>query len=236
MTRDEVVTALRCCVSVGLDCCKTCLVAQEDGCEDAIKVYAADLIENQQREIEALLQANDALRERQRKRKAVLISIKPKWCKKIVDGEKTIELRKAKPRIPTPFKCYIYCTPEQPDPNIPISQEQLMRDYLDTGSMECLNCPLGNGKVIGEFVCDNVYEIDLAHAIDARIFMESCVGAHEMYEYLNRKTGYGWHISDLKIYEQPKELSEFCAPQDAYCERRRPIAHAPRNWCYVEEG
>lgn len=63
MTRDEIVTALRCCVSIAPDCCKTCPAAQEDGCEDAIKVYAADLIENQQRHIEALLQANAALRD-----------------------------------------------------------------------------------------------------------------------------------------------------------------------------
>ena len=61
MTRDEIVTALRCCVSAAPDCCKTCPAAQEDGCEDAIKVYAADLIENQQRHIEALMKANDSL-------------------------------------------------------------------------------------------------------------------------------------------------------------------------------
>lgn len=63
MTRDEIVTALRCCVSVAPDCCKTCPAAQEDGCEDAIKVYAADLIENQQRHIEALIKANDSLKD-----------------------------------------------------------------------------------------------------------------------------------------------------------------------------
>ena len=63
MTRDEIVTALRCCVSVAPDCYKTCPAAQEDGCEDAIKVYAADLIENQQRHIEALMKANDSLKD-----------------------------------------------------------------------------------------------------------------------------------------------------------------------------
>lgn len=63
MTRDEIVTALRCCVSVAPDCCKTCPAAQEDGCEDAIKVYAVDLIENQQRHIEALMKANDSLKD-----------------------------------------------------------------------------------------------------------------------------------------------------------------------------
>lgn len=41
---------------------------------------------------------------------AVLISIRPKWCEKIISGEKTIEVRKTRPKMDTPFKCYIYCT------------------------------------------------------------------------------------------------------------------------------
>lgn len=63
MTRDEIVVALRCCVSISPDCCKTCPAVPKDGCEDAIKVYAADLIENQQRHIEALMKANDSLKD-----------------------------------------------------------------------------------------------------------------------------------------------------------------------------
>lgn len=86
--------------------------------------------------------------------KSVMLSIRPKWCEKIASGEKTIEVRKTKPKLETPFKCYIYCTSGRPDLNIPISPERLMQDYLDTGSMQSLNCPLGNGKVIGEFTCD----------------------------------------------------------------------------------
>lgn len=88
--------------------------------------------------------------------KAVLISIRPKWCQKIISGEKTIEVRKTRPKMNPPFKCYIYCTESGPDLNIPISQDRLMRDYLETGSMKMLNCPLGNGKVIGEFICNRV--------------------------------------------------------------------------------
>ena len=42
--------------------------------------------------------------------KSVLISIKPKWCELIVSGKKTVEVRKTKPKLETPFKCYIYCT------------------------------------------------------------------------------------------------------------------------------
>lgn len=42
--------------------------------------------------------------------RAVLISIRPEWCEKIADGEKTIEVRKTRPKLETPFRCYIYRT------------------------------------------------------------------------------------------------------------------------------
>ena len=42
--------------------------------------------------------------------KAVMLSIRPKWVEKIANGEKTIEVRKTRPKLDTPFKCYIYCT------------------------------------------------------------------------------------------------------------------------------
>ena len=76
--------------------------------------------------------------------KAVLISIRPKWCEKIVNGDKTIEVRKTRPKMNTPFKCYIYCTlPKYPH-----------EDFIAT------NYPrpqfYGGGKVIGEFTCDRI--------------------------------------------------------------------------------
>ena len=42
--------------------------------------------------------------------KAVLLSIRPEWCEKILGGEKTVEIRKTRPKLEPPFKCYIYCT------------------------------------------------------------------------------------------------------------------------------
>jgi predicted transcriptional regulator len=183
--------------------------------------------------------------------KSVMLSIRPKWCEKIASGEKTIEVRKTKPKLETPFKCYIYCTSGRPDLNIPISPERLMQDYLDTGSMQSLNCPLGNGKVIGEFTCDRIYELaPLNHAPDD-IEKQACLTREEIVNYL-KGTGYGWHISDLLIYDQPRELPAFrrLCPNDLYCEAcamysnnngicnngaltlRRP----PQSWCYVEES
>ena len=194
--------------------------------------------------------------------KAVMLSIRPKWCEKIISGEKTVEVRKTRPKLETPFKCYIYCTIGGRDLNIPISQEQLMRDYLETGSMKSLNCPLGNGKVIGEFTCDRIYKIDkdstdflfkvgglsvYKQAAEEKCGLRVAMTDDELHGYLGHCQGYGWHISDLKIYDTPKELSEFSRPFEncidkecdefgcASCENGGHIKRQPQSWCYVEK-
>ena len=92
--------------------------------------------------------------------KAVLISIRPKWVEKIASGEKTIEVRKTKPKLETPFKCYIYCTMDHP--YISVSCGKL--DKLNYRTNTVGRC---NGKVIGEFTCDRIYELaPLNHAPD----------------------------------------------------------------------
>lgn len=182
--------------------------------------------------------------------KAVMLSIRPKWCEKICGGEKTIEVRKTRPKLETPFKCYIYCTIGGQGLNIPISQERLMRDYLETGSMKSLNCPIGNGKVIGEFTCNRIYELaPLNHASDD-VEKQACLTREEIVRYL-KGVGYGWHISDLVIYDTPKELIEFhtwkkcksCSKSgyestaciyDENCMIPAAITKAPQSWCYVE--
>lgn len=181
--------------------------------------------------------------------KAVLISIRPRWCQKIVDGEKTIEVRKNRPKQEAPFKVYIYCTVAGYDLNIPISQERLMQDYLNTGSMKSLNCPHGNGKVIGEFTCDRIYRLETrspggSYSVVGedkpttnRVARESCLGLADMHRYLQSKNGYGWHISDLKIYDVPKELSEFTGLRDTrFGAAPYEIKCPPRSWCYVEDA
>ena len=190
--------------------------------------------------------------------KAVMLSIRPKWCEKIINGEKTIEVRKTRPKLKTPFRCYIYCTIGGQDLNIPISQERLMRDYLETGSMESLNCPLGNGKVIGEFTCDRIYELETKarggsyyvknedQPTTNFIAQQSCLGLKEVHDYLHAQTGYGWHITNLRIYDVPRELGEFERPYECNecdakwatecnaCHEEGKIKRAPQSWCYVE--
>ena len=133
--------------------------------------------------------------------KSVLIAIRPQWCEKIASGEKTIEVRKTAPQE-VPFKAYIYCT----------IGNGVKGDYLVPSGIQC-------GKVIGEFVCDKVYLIknqgsmfsvaDEEQSVTNEIARQSCLDYYDMVSYLGNKYGYAWHISDLHIYDKPKELSEF---------------------------
>lgn len=184
--------------------------------------------------------------------KAVMISIRPKWCEKICNGEKTIEVRKTHPKLETPFKVYIYCTAEM------VGYDELW--VLDTPSREkylitavCAylqraeGASKGNRKVIGEFICDRIYELaPLNHAPDD-VEQQACLTREEIVRYL-KGVGYGWHISDLKIYDTPKELSEFQRATDPCnschaeytwectgCKNLSgDIKRAPQSWCYVE--
>ena len=161
--------------------------------------------------------------------KAVLISIRPKWVEKIANGEKTIEVRKTRPKLALPFKAYIYCSWGR-------DARRLRGSW---------------GKVIGEFTCDRIYELaPLNHAPDD-VEKQACLTREEIVNYL-KGTGYGWHISDLRIYDKPRELTEFrrACPNSWYCEscamywenngtcgnESLYIKRPPQSWCYVEEG
>lgn len=63
MTRDDIVTALRCCASNRLSDCCSCKLYDHANCLGFLKTAAANLIENQQRHIEALMKANDSLKD-----------------------------------------------------------------------------------------------------------------------------------------------------------------------------
>lgn len=195
--------------------------------------------------------------------KAVMLSIRPKWCERIASGEKTIEVRKTRPKLETPFKCYIYCTVE-------------MAEYdalwvLDAPTREKYSCMAvsaylknpkgankGNGKVIGEFTCDAITRVnicgfwnDSGKQLDNRL-KETCLTSEEFCNYLGENVGYGWHISDLRIYDTPRDLGELtrACPNSFYCEscamyrendgtcgnESLQIKRAPQSWCYVEEG
>lgn len=203
--------------------------------------------------------------------KSVLISIRPKWCELIVSGEKTIEVRKTRPKIETPFKCYIYCT---------MGDVIRFRGHRSkaTKNTVWLGKPLnnispgrytGNGMVIGEFVCDKTERFSVGSLRSDDIEKLACLSYNEMISYFYKpeeldgktaKQGFAWHISNLKIYDKPKDLSEFYVhkyDRRDYCDgcvhhecplteypcceciedeiNRAYLYRPPQSWIFVEE-
>nr|UVY14551.1 MAG: protein of unknown function DUF365 [Bacteriophage sp.] len=189
---------------------------------------------------------------------AVLISIRPEWCQKIMEGRKTIEVRKTRPKMNPPFKCYIYCT--QSADMLWILKERERSLHPDKiadvfKAAKCGGAYRGNGKVIGEFTCNRVTNLfsNSRFWLDEDDVLHTCLSAAEMRKYANGVNGlYGWHISNLKIYDTPKELIEFhtwkkckscnksgyestACIYDENCIIPAAITKAPQSWCYVEE-
>lgn len=196
---------------------------------------------------------------------AVLISIKPKWCAKIASGEKTIEVRKKRPSLEAPFKVYIYCT-HGPDMLWILNPEdrklfpEKPTDVFtakDAGGLYP-----GNGKVIEEFVCDRIYELETkakggSYYVKGEnqptindVARQSCLDLKDMHAYLHSQKGYGWHISDFKLYDKPLPLNTFkkwfreCAYSDLglaipECEKCTDagcfVQKPPQSWFFVEE-
>ena len=207
--------------------------------------------------------------------KAVLLSIQPNWCKKILDGEKTVEVRRTCPVHGTPFKVYIYCTLAGSD--------SLFMDVLnrDVTAWNRGGWPEKRGRVIGEFTCKKI--TGLTHVGETgnwepaslyvmapglyykpadELLKAACMSKETAEKYLKGRDGYGWHISDLKIYDKPIELDEFsrfgfcgmngtgvCGnegckyyePSSNYMEPPTckidgcSICRPPQSWCYVRE-
>lgn len=195
-----------------------------------------------------------------------MLSVRPQWIKKILNGEKTIEIRKTKPSCELPCKVYIYCT-----------KGKKLYKCVSNFDEDLLN-----GKVVAEFTLNNVEKMHCCavpyrktnnlgyeHFIDNGVYRlkDDCGLVFErddtkldtMFKNKNLKkiqltpidiynylSGYGkfyaWHIDNLKIYDNPKELSEFSVGKAKidcgygnYNIYNKILKRPPQSWCYVEE-
>lgn len=194
--------------------------------------------------------------------KAVMISIKPQYCELIAAGKKTIEVRKSKPKLETPFKVYIYQSTETR--LMTAYKKGETTGYKDDDGNDILfdefvpvrKLTFNQRKVIGEYVCDEISEFtvdeysDHLYYISDDELVETWLLKEELWDYGKGKTLYGWHISNLVMYDEPKELSEFkkinrdCVYSDLglaipNCDKcKEPtcfIQRPPQSWFYVEE-
>ena len=186
--------------------------------------------------------------------KSVLISIQPKWCELIANEKKTVEVRKTKPKLDVPFKCYIYCTKDN------TFAIKTLRGFDSNGKP--IYYKANKGKVIGEFVCDEMHEFTKAFfdeqepqdTDEIEFWLDQfLLSYNELRSYVGTKEFYGWHSSNLVIYDKPKELGEFlckcnkkyCTGCEDFCDEGetsfrmcgglKAVTRPPQSWCYVEE-
>lgn len=192
--------------------------------------------------------------------KAILISIKPKWVAKILNGEKTIEVRKSKPKCDLPIDVYIYCTKDNSNGYLYYSfGKTIFHDKYVLIKEYDKQCIIGNGKVVAKFTLNKVGELscefhkeplfdknscyqsirlvdrdydfpkedELIEYIDlhasneegyndeeivkkSKFLQKCCLTLTDIKNYVgNKETLYAWHISNLEIFDKPKELEEF---------------------------
>lgn len=181
--------------------------------------------------------------------KAVLLSIRPDGVIKIASGDKTVDVRKTRPQIDLPFKCYIYCTqPNSYNPCVPLHYRRQNSTVYDS---------FFTARVIGEFVCDKIFDCDadsvgLFDKATKAYISGSCLGFSEICTYAKGVLPlYGWHISNLVIYDKPKDLDDFyrfrkcdacesgyessACIYDDKCIVPAQLERPPQSWCYVEE-
>ena len=154
--------------------------------------------------------------------KTILMSLHPKGCELIASGKKTKDERKTAPKE-TPFKVLMYCTKEKKQDDIIWAGA-----FGDRGKW--------NGKVIGEFICNKV---DKLWGADAETEKQTCLSLGELFAYANDKPIYGLHITDLKLYDKPRELGELKSKHYLYkythdCYDLLPLTRPPQSWQYIE--
>jgi hypothetical protein len=95
-----------------------------------------------------------------------------------------------------------------------------MRKYL--GKVDCKFVCKRNGFYGYEQAFDEsmgCFIDKYGYDIDAPELEQTCLSYEEFETYGNTQNLYGWHISDLVIYDKPRELSDFkTICRNAYCQ------------------
>ena len=196
---------------------------------------------------------------------AILITDKPKWCRLMMNGDKTVEVRKGDKLYKATQKLideygyadiYVYCTKAHD-----FKDEIYLEDFVD----KPINMPLGktllNGKIAFKFRCYKVEELSIKYGVGwqtktikgkEQVEKLTQLSVFQLFEYCGRKTSTAIHISYLEIFYKPKELSEFYkagakeeyehimsideTQAKPYIDEFYKLTKAPQSFCYVETG
>ena len=180
--------------------------------------------------------------------KSILISIRPKWVAKILKREKTIEVRKTAPKCELPVDVYIYCTKSKPN-----LYRHICYEFFH--DKKTFKAGLWNGRIVAKFTLRTIHKFDWQ--LVANPFFKvrgSCLTYSQLKDYATDTKGkihdlYGWQISDLEIFDRPRELCEFHKniqkepPEELLCPdcgkpmkyyEYKYLSKAPESYCFVE--
>lgn len=166
----------------------------------------------------------------------ILASLKPYYYYLIGERKKTIEVRKSALKdLPQDIVFYM-SKDEKSFAKIPKEfQEKYRKHFGKVGlaivcdkieDFYCASVPYSkeNNLGYGQFVDNGVYKVNGWHEgiiferndryIETMLnnddLKEMCLSAQELFDYIGvGKHLYSWHISNLKIYDKPRKLSEF---------------------------
>ena len=129
----------------------------------------------------------------------ILASLKPYYYYLIGEKKKNIEVRKSALKdLPQDIVFYM-SKDEKSFAKIPKEfQEKYRKHFWKVG----IRAVVDNMDVYAYDCCDGV-------DIDDDMLLETMIDREYINIYAKGKPLYGWRIADLKIYDKPKELSEF---------------------------
>jgi hypothetical protein len=174
--------------------------------------------------------------------KKIMLSVQPQWLAKILNGEKTVEIRKTVPKLPCTV--WLYCTK---------GGAVLLQDWGN--AMIQNGIPQLNGQIVAKFVLEKADKIQygfIHDVVGAEVQdsgkngyfitngqIESArIGYYELLKYGKTKPLFAWHIDSLVIFDKPMELKQF-GTWDAKRWHENgthwfPLNRAPQSWQYVE--
>ena len=161
--------------------------------------------------------------------KKILISIRPQWVEKILNGKKTLEIRKTAPKCDLPCEVYIYCTKLVPYGR-GCMYDEVAKRYMTTFCNDGKELPNLTGRVVAKFTLNKVegiernqFSIHWTKTLKGTDLCEmSCLTPTQLSDYLRSKKGYAWHIDNLVPFDRPKELKDF------------GVKRSPQSWQFIE--
>ena len=174
--------------------------------------------------------------------KAIMISIKPKYVADILNGEKTIEIRKTCPALYSPYDpidVYIYCTKEDSNGYLIKNRSTNKCEFTFNGFIAD-NCWCANGKVVAKFTLNKVSPLTVSYYGEnggKEILEKSCLTYEELLDYKTKHISwdriFAWHIDNLVIFDKPKQIRDFVATKFGK-PVWKPVNRPPQSWSYIE--